>query len=711
MSLQFPNPQSKPVNRRLVTGTLVVLVVSLVIIAELVPSALAFTFAQFPTLTGGADPTVITLGPDGNLWFTETTASKIGKITPAGVVTEFALPSQGSLPSGITSGPDGALWFTEPGSAKVGRIKPPSSTITEFVIPNAVPSELFEDITTGPDGALWFVDRVTNSLGQITSEGVAREVSIPTKNANPFGITAGPDGSVWFTEITANQIGRFNPLSATFAEFPIPTQQSSPGFITSGPDGALWFTEFNANQIGRITTTGGMTEFLVPTKGSGPNGITSGPDGALWFTEFSAGKIGQLVPTPSLPFELASQVAPAAMINEFTISAAANPGAKDIATGPDRNLWFTDANFSAIGRLTPDVQQVTADLSVSIAAPAQTASGTQLTYTINVNNAGPGTATGVTVNVPTPAGTTFSSVQASGARIMSPAPGTTGTVSAAFGSMAPGGAGRFLVTVNVLAASGTSLSATATVTSTSADPNTANNTAKQSIPVQGGGIVYLSWTRPVSTAVNPTPPPGNVTASAGLPQPTAQLATAESVVEPSDTCPGGFIVGYNIYIASTQMVAIVPANLWVAMVPPDQLNAKVASRPGGTFYAMTTLWNCGGMIVESMSSNTASTCQGPELDRLKVTGKIKIFGNDFTDPATGMVTSVFVDGFPFNKAPIFLDPTFLKQKGTIDVNGTQMNVLDYMAGKSSIVITVQVQSMQSGQTNTCISSISFGSGS
>jgi uncharacterized repeat protein (TIGR01451 family) len=359
--------------------------------------------------------------------------------------------------------------------------------------------------------------------------------------------------------------------------------------------------------------------------------------------------------------------------------------------------------------LVPDVQQVNADLSISIAAPSQAASGTQMAYTITINNAGPGTATGVTVNAPTPAGTTFSSVSATGAKVTPPAPGTTGTITAAFGSLAPGGVGRFLVTVNVLAASGTSLSATATVTGTSTDPNTANNTATQIIPVQGGGIVFLSWTRPVPTAANPIPPPGNLTASAGIPQPNTELLTAESVVEPSDTvsCPGGFIVGYNIYIASTASVAIVPANLWVAMVPPDQLNAKVASRPGGTFYAMTTLWNCGGMIVESGSSNTASTCQGPEIRQVKVSGKIKIFGSSFTDPATGPVSSVFVDGFPYNKAPIFLDSTFLKQKGTIDVNGTQMNVLDYMVGKTSIVITVQVQSTQGSQQNTCISSISF----
>ena len=35
-------------------------------------------------------PSGITAGPDGNLWFTEAAAT-IGRITPAGTVTEFPL--------------------------------------------------------------------------------------------------------------------------------------------------------------------------------------------------------------------------------------------------------------------------------------------------------------------------------------------------------------------------------------------------------------------------------------------------------------------------------------------------------------------------------------------------------------------------------------------------------------------------------------------
>ncbi len=63
----------------------------------------------------------ITAGPDGNLWFVENLANKIGRVTPAGSISEFALASYGGL-VGITAGPDGNLWFTEYHANKIGRI-------------------------------------------------------------------------------------------------------------------------------------------------------------------------------------------------------------------------------------------------------------------------------------------------------------------------------------------------------------------------------------------------------------------------------------------------------------------------------------------------------------------------------------------------------------------------------------------------------------
>ena len=76
---------------------------------------------EFPIPTADCFPQGITTGPDGNLWFTEYNVNKIGRITTAGVITEFPLPTAGSFPQGITTGPDGNLWFTEYYD-KIGRL-------------------------------------------------------------------------------------------------------------------------------------------------------------------------------------------------------------------------------------------------------------------------------------------------------------------------------------------------------------------------------------------------------------------------------------------------------------------------------------------------------------------------------------------------------------------------------------------------------------
>jgi streptogramin lyase len=43
------------------------------------------------------------------MWFTEYNSHKIGKITPAGAITEYPVPTAGSRPDQITTGPDGKM--------------------------------------------------------------------------------------------------------------------------------------------------------------------------------------------------------------------------------------------------------------------------------------------------------------------------------------------------------------------------------------------------------------------------------------------------------------------------------------------------------------------------------------------------------------------------------------------------------------------------
>ncbi len=322
------------------------------------------TITEFTVPTASSNPAEITAGPDGNLWFTEFSGDKIGRITPAGIITEFTVPTTGSEPFGITAGPDGNLWFTEAGGDKIGRITT-SGTITEFTVPTA--GCLPEVIVAGPDGNLWFTETVGDKIGRITPAGVITEFAVPTAGSEPVGITAGPDGNLWFTENVGDKIGRITP-AGVITEFTVPTANSTPTEITAGPDGNLWFTEGNGDKIGRITPAGVITEFIVPTTNGTPAGITTGPDGNLWFTEAGGDKIGRITT--------------AGVITEFTVpTASSNP--EGITAGPDGNLWFAEQNGDKIGRI----------------ATGSTMAGTAFNFTVTALDAYNNTATGYTGTV------------------------------------------------------------------------------------------------------------------------------------------------------------------------------------------------------------------------------------------------------------------------------------------------------------------------
>src|SRR5262249_41466961 len=140
----------------------------------------------------------IAFDANGNIWFTEIAADKIGVASQAGALLHEFPIATGSLAHRIVAGPDGNFWFTESGTNLIGRIKP-DGTVTEFPIPTG--STPF-DITVGPDGNLWYTDNDSNKIGRITTAGVVTEFTIPTPfvhdpnspHGNPVGITTGPDG-------------------------------------------------------------------------------------------------------------------------------------------------------------------------------------------------------------------------------------------------------------------------------------------------------------------------------------------------------------------------------------------------------------------------------------------------------------------------------------------------------------------------------------
>ncbi len=63
----------------------------------------------------------ITVGSDGNLWVADYN-SRIDRLTPQGVLTQYPTPTQPSGPQSIVAGPDGNIWFSETGVPQLGKV-------------------------------------------------------------------------------------------------------------------------------------------------------------------------------------------------------------------------------------------------------------------------------------------------------------------------------------------------------------------------------------------------------------------------------------------------------------------------------------------------------------------------------------------------------------------------------------------------------------
>jgi len=295
--------------------------------------------------TPGMQPFAIAGGPDGNMWFTawtlpanagRPTAAAIGRSTLAGSIVEFPVPAQ-SAGGDITAGPDGNVWFTEPWAHRVGRMTP-SGQLTEFALPPPVAYPW--GLTAGPDGNLWIIDGYAIHRMTVAGE-VTGTFVIPTSATEARDITNGPDGALWFTEQGKGKVGRIT-TEGIITEFALPAEDRLPHQIVSGPDGALWFAQSQGPGVARMTTAGALTEFDQYLNVS----IAAGPDGDLWFGGVALG-IGRMTTSGEYlgsvgPLHVVSDMASAP---DGTLWAAQGPdGLARITTGPcvpnDTSLCF-----------------------------------------------------------------------------------------------------------------------------------------------------------------------------------------------------------------------------------------------------------------------------------------------------------------------------------------------------------------------------------
>jgi virginiamycin B lyase len=310
-------------------------------------------------------------GSDGAMWFTGTQTTKVGRITTAGVISQFPLPIGFTNPAGvIVAGPDGALWFPmSSGSTLAIAQMTTSGTVTQFVI-DTTGLLTVGGMTVGNDGAIYLTEALHTSsqsvqtarLGRITTAGVHTFVNLSIPNVFWGPLAEGPDGNFWSNGSVNNAVDVFRVApNGTATSFPFSATSLSPGpNLIPGPDGALWFPDWefapgggvDATMI-RVTTSGIMTDFL----GAPPafsvartSYVARGPDGAFWFGGDDGLAIG-----------CCGYLARVTALGAFTVYNQ-NVLPAGITAGPDGAMWFVDRLNVAIGRFEVPTTSLTSTL-------------------------------------------------------------------------------------------------------------------------------------------------------------------------------------------------------------------------------------------------------------------------------------------------------------------------------------------------------------
>lgn len=236
------------------------------------------TMTTYPANTGGHS-----IASSGSArWFDVGSGSAIGKITTSGTIHYYPLPTTGAFY--VTKGPDGNVWFTE-GNSKVGKITS-AGVATEYDTGDTSSGTF--SITTGPDGNLWFVDDANQpAVGRTTTSGVITEYPMPAGcifDGVDSQIVKAPDGNLWVGGVCQSTLEIFRvTTSGTITAFPVAYDPMS---MVVGQDKQLWGVRYPGILEEFNTSTHVMSNFIYLPHGPGisAGGITLGPDGNLWMT-------------------------------------------------------------------------------------------------------------------------------------------------------------------------------------------------------------------------------------------------------------------------------------------------------------------------------------------------------------------------------------------------------------------------------------------
>ena len=292
-------------------------------LAELIPSNSTIREFRLPTSNNtGLTGYGMTIDNSRNLvWFTNDATNSIWEFSITNSkFTNYAIPQSNAQPYGIALDRQGNVWFTEGFADRIGEIvngKINESTTIPTNVSYAFPNSLVVDSKS----QVWFTLTNANAIGKFY-EGRFTLYNLTGSSINPdlrapVGIAMDSSGNIWVTQHGPNFVSEFNPQTGYFRTIATSTPHltdlnlSLPYFIQIAQSGDVWFNEHYGNAMAEfVPSTETLIEYAGPSE-IRAEGNTSGmltmalaPNGEPWFTELFTGKVGTVNTSEPLPLAL-----------------------------------------------------------------------------------------------------------------------------------------------------------------------------------------------------------------------------------------------------------------------------------------------------------------------------------------------------------------------------------------------------------------------
>ena len=403
--------------------------------------------------------------------------------------------------------------------------------------------------------------------------------------------------------VTGNGVDPSDENNNSSASVTVPIPQADVGVQKVGPDSAAPDTDVSytitvnnsgpdaADSVSLTDTLPGTMTFVSIAQNSGPAfSCSGGATTTCSILSLAAGATATFTLTGHVPSGTPSGTV-------FTNTANVTTTTND--QNPDNNSSQTQLTV------------VTSDLAVTKTGPPAATAGGTISWTITATNNGPDAQVSASLDDMLPAATTFVSlIQNNGpsAVCSDPGAGNSGSINCTFATLGSGASAQFTLTATINPGFSGSLSNTAAVSGTNADPNPGNNSATAVTTVTASADLSVIKTGP-ATANAGTNVTYTITLTNNGPSNAANVSLTDATPANTTFVSESQTTGPTFSCTTPPSGGTGPVNCTIASLAPTSATFSITVHisPGAAGAAIANTANAASTTTDSNPGNNSST--------------------------------------------------------------------------------------------------------